>query len=234
MVSSQVMATFVLVHGAWHGGWCWRAVTSELAAAGHEVHTPTLSGLAERRGAAASATLEQHVEEVAGLLYFADLREVVLVGHSYSGMVITGAAARAHARISRLVYLDAFVPEDGQSFFDLLLPARRKAYDDATSGGVVVPPDPEVLGVGRDHAPWVADRLTPHPVATLTESIALPSIPPLGRRYVRCTQGPLTPSFSSFAVRLRDTAGWDVDDFDAPHDAMITHPTDVAALLSLG
>ncbi len=228
------MATFVLVHGAWHGGWCWRGVASELAAAGHEVHTPTLSGLAERRAGAGSATLSTHVEELAGLLFFADLRDVVLVGHSYGGMVVSGAAARAHARIARLVYLDAFVPEDGQSFFDLLLPARRKAYDDATSGGVVIPPDPEVFGIETDLRSWVSDRLSPHPLATLTEPLAVPSFPPLARQYVRCTQGPLTQSFSGFAVRLRDTAGWDVVDFDAPHDAMITHPTDVAALLSLG
>jgi pimeloyl-ACP methyl ester carboxylesterase len=159
---------------------------------------------------------------------------VVLVGHSYGGMVITGAAARAHARIARLVYLDAFVPEDGQSFFDLLLPARRKAYEDATSGGVVVPPSPEVFGVGSDRADWVSDRLTPHPLATLTESLPLPASPPLARQYVRCTEGPLTASFSGFATRLRDTAGWDVADFDAPHDAMITHPGDVAALLAVG
>jgi pimeloyl-ACP methyl ester carboxylesterase len=228
------MATFVLVHGAWHGGWCWRDVASELAAAGHDVLAPTSSGLAERRALAGAATLDVHVEELAGLLYFEDLREVVLVGHSYGGMVITGAAARAHARISRLVFLDAFVPEDGQSFFDLLLPARRKAYDEATSGGVVVPPDPEVFGVSGDRAAWVSDRLTPHPLQSLTQPLATPSTPPLARQYVRCTQGPLTPSFSGFATRLRDTAGWDVVDFDAPHDAMITHPTDLAALLAVG
>jgi len=228
------MATFVLVHGAWHGGWCWRDVAAELSAAGHDVLAPTSSGLAERAASSGAASLSVHVEELAGLLYFADLREVVLVGHSYGGMVITGAAARAHARISRLVYLDGFVPEDGQSFFDLLLPARRKAYEEATSGGVVVPPDPEVFGVVGDRAAWVSDRLTAHPLASLTEPLAVPAFPPLARQYVRCTQGPLTPSFSGFAVRLRDTAGWDVVDFDAPHDAMVTHPTDLAALLAVG
>jgi len=228
------MATFVLVHGAWHGGWCWRDVAAELSAAGHDVLAPTSSGLAERAASSGAASLSAHVEELAGLLYFADLREVVLVGHSYGGMVITGAAARAHARISRLVYLDGFVPEDGQSFFDLLLPARRKAYEEATSGGVVVPPEPEVFGVVGDRAAWVSDRLTAHPLASLTEPLAVPAFPPLARQYVRCTQGPLTPSFSGFAVRLRDTAGWDVVDFDAPHDAMVTHPTDLAALLAVG
>jgi pimeloyl-ACP methyl ester carboxylesterase len=226
------MATFVLVHGAWHGGWCWREVAAELSAAGHSVHTPTSAGLAERRGLAAAADLSVHVDELAGLLYFADLREVVLVGHSYGGMVITGAAARAHPRISRLVYLDAFVPEDGQSMFDLLLPARRKAYDEATSGGVVVPPAPELFGVPAELTDWVSDRLTPQPLATFTERLSVPSFPPLARTYLRCTQGPITASFSGFATRLRDTAGWDVVDFDSGHDAMLARPLDLAAALA--
>lgn len=226
------MATFVLVHGAWHGGWCWRDVATELSFAGHDVLTPTSSGLAERRGLAASATLSAHVDELAGLLYFADLREVVLVGHSYGALVVRGAAARAHARIARLVYVDGMMAEDGQSMFDLLVPARRKWYEEATSGGVVLPPAPEVLGVGRDRADWVADRLSPQPLATLTEPLSAPVAPPLARQYVRCTAGPLTGSFSGFATRLRDTAGWDVIDFDGPHDAMVTHPTDLAALLA--
>lgn len=226
------MATYVLVHGAWHGGWCWADVATELRAAGHEVLAPTSSGLAERSSLAASATLDVHVEELARLLYFGDLREVVLVGHSYGGMVITGAAARAHARIARLVYLDAFVPEDGQSVFDQLPAARRKAYDEATSGGVVIPPSPELFGVPRDRLEWVGDRLTPQPLATLAEPLAVPAFPPLARTYVRCTQGPLTGSFSGFATRLRETAGWDVLDFDSGHDAMLARPMDLAALLA--
>ncbi|MDA0173552.1 alpha/beta hydrolase [Solirubrobacter taibaiensis] len=227
------MATFVLVHGAWHGGWCWRDVAVELAAAGHDVLAPTSSGLAERAALASSASLSVHVEELAGLLYFADLREVVLVGHSYAGLVIAGAAARAHARISRLVFLDAFVAEDGQSMFDLLRPERRTVYEESVVDGLIAAPAPELFGV-PDADGWLADRLTGQPLRTWKEPLSAPSSPPLARQYVRCTQGPLTPSFSGFAIRLRDTAGWDVVDFDAPHDAMITHPTDLAALLAVG
>ena len=194
---------------------------------------PTSSGLAERRSLASSATLAQHVEELADLLFFADLREVVLVGHSYAGLVIAGAAARAHARISRLVFLDGFIAEDGQSMFDLLRPERRKVYEESTVDGLIAPPEPELFGV-PDRDGRLADRLTGQPLRTWTDPLAAPSAPPLARQYVRCTQGPLTPSFSGFAVRLRDTAGWDVVDFDAPHDAMITHPTDLAALLAVG
>jgi pimeloyl-ACP methyl ester carboxylesterase len=227
------MATFVLVHGAWHGGWCWRDVASELSAAGHDVLTPTSSGLAERRGLAGDATLALHVEELADLLYFADLREVVLVGHSYAGLVIAGAAARAHARIARLVFLDAFIAEDGQSMFDLLRPERRKVYEESTVDGLIAAPEPELFGV-PDRDGWLADRLTGQPLRTWTDPLSAPSSPPLPRQYLRCTQGPLTPSFSGFATRLRDTAGWDVVDFDAPHDAMITHPMDLAARLAVG
>ncbi len=227
------MATFVLVHGAWHGGWCWRDVAAELSAAGHDVLAPTSSGLAERAALASSASLSVHVEELAGLLYFSDLREVTLVGHSYAGLVIAGAAARAHARISRLVFLDAFIAEDGQSMFDLLRPERRKVYEESVVDGLIAAPSPELFGV-PDGDGWLADRLTGQPVKTWTDALSAPSSPPLPRQYVRCTQGPLTPSFSGFAVRLRDTAGWDVVDFDAPHDAMITHPTDLAALLAVG
>jgi len=225
------MATFVLVHGAWHGGWCWRDVATELAAAGHDVLAPTSSGLAERAQLAGGASLSAHVEELAGLLYFADLREVILVGHSYGGLVIAGAAARAHARIARLVFLDAFVADDGQSMFDLLRPERRKVYEESTAGGLIAAPSPELFGV-PDEDGWLADRLTGQPLRTWTEPLSAPSSPPLPRQYVRCTQGPLTPSFSGFATRLRDTAGWDVVDFDSGHDAMITRPQDLAALLA--
>src|SRR5688500_1849563 len=100
------MATFVLVHGAWHGGWCWRDVASTLRADGHEVLAPTLSGVAERAHLAPHVDLSTHISELAGLLSFHDVRDAVLVGHSYAGLVIAGAAARAHARIDRLVYVD--------------------------------------------------------------------------------------------------------------------------------
>lgn len=226
------MATFVLVHGAWHGGWCWTDTAAELRAAGHEVHAPTSSGVAERARLAPHTDLRTHVEELAGYLYFHDLREVTLVGHSYGGLVIAGAAARAAARLERLVFLDAFVAEDGQSMYDLLRPERRKLYDETTQNGLIASPKAEVFGVTGERAAWTDDRLTGQPERTWKQPLELPSEPPLPRQYIRCTQGPLTPSFSGFAIRLRDTAHWDVVDFDAGHDAMITRPLDLAAALA--
>jgi pimeloyl-ACP methyl ester carboxylesterase len=225
------MAPIVLVHGAWHGGWCWRDVATELAAAGHDVLAPTSSGVAERAALAAHTDLALHVEELAGLLWFSDLRDVVLVGHSYGGLVIAGAAARAAGRISRMVFLDAFVADDGQSMYDLLRPERRKVYDESTRDGLIASPAPEVFGV-TEQAAWLSDRLTGQPVQTWKQPLSLASEPPLPRLYVRCTHGPLTPSFSGFANRFRDTAGWEVVDFDSGHDAMITRPLDLAALLA--
>jgi pimeloyl-ACP methyl ester carboxylesterase len=226
------MATFLLVHGAWHGGWCWADTAAELRAAGHEVHTPTSSGVAERASLAAHTDLATHVDELAGFLYFNDLREVVLVGHSYGGLVISGAAARTSARLERLVYLDAFIANDGESMYDLLRPERRKLYDESTTDGLIASPAAEVFGVTGERGVWTDDRLTGQPVQTWKQALSLPSEPPLPRQYIRCTQGPLTPSFSGFAIRLRDTAHWDVIDFDSGHDAMITRPLDLAAALA--
>jgi hypothetical protein len=113
----------------------------------------------------------------------------------------------------------------------VLRPDRRKFYEESASDGLVPSPPVEAFGV-VDQREWVADRLTPQPLKTFTQPLSVPSEPPVRRTYIRCTEGPMTASFSSFAVRFRDTAGWDVVDFAGGHDAMITHPLDVAALLA--
>ena len=117
--------TFVLVHGAWHGGWCWRFVRDLLEKSGHRVHAPSLTGLGERKHLARpDIDLDTHIADIVSLLEMEDLSDVVLVGHSYGGMVITGVADRAPERIGRLVYLDAFVPEDGKCTLDYVVPER--------------------------------------------------------------------------------------------------------------
>jgi pimeloyl-ACP methyl ester carboxylesterase len=113
------MSTFVLVHGSWHGGWCWRKVTPLLRLAGHEVYTPTLAGLGEHAHTLSrEVNLETHIMDVVNLMQFEDLKDVILVGHSMGGMVIAGAANASPDRIRQLVYLDAVTPSDGQSLFD--------------------------------------------------------------------------------------------------------------------
>ena len=139
------MATFVIVHGAWSGGHAWRWVRPLLRSAGHEVFTPALTGLGERSHlASAQIDLETHVRDVIAVLEYEDLREVVLVGHSYGGMVISGVADRVPERLALLVYLDAEVPMDGQSELDLLPPQERL--------GMRKQPDPKGRG-GRSRRP---------------------------------------------------------------------------------
>src|SRR3954471_5708155 len=157
-VSAQSKAmTFLLVHGAWHGGWCWRKLTPLLRAAGHQVLTPTLTGLGDRAHLlSAEVDLTTHIQDVSAVLEYEDLRDVVLVGHSYAGMVIAGVAEKARARLEQLVYLDAFLPEDGKAVKDFapLNPTRDDGWR------VPVPGAPPRFGVtdNRDVL-WMEARL---------------------------------------------------------------------------
>src|SRR3546814_883276 len=140
------MTTFVLVHGAWHGGWCWVRVADRLRAAGHAVFAPTLTGLADRSHLLAPTVgLQTHIRDVAGLILWEELRDVVQVGHSYGGMVITGAADRVAERIRTLAFVDAFTPQHRQSAFDLRTPEANALVRDrarALGGGWRIPPTP--------------------------------------------------------------------------------------------
>lgn len=230
--------TFVLVHGGWHGGWCWRRVAAVLRAAGHECHTPTLTGLGDRahlrKPLGEQLGLHTHVRDVASLLVAEDLRDVVLVGHSYAGLVVEGAADLAPDRVARLVHLDSFVPAAGQSLFDLLPPQRREFYESQVRDGAVDPPPVAALGItDPDTARRVAERLTPQPLATFAEAVVLTgAAQPVPRCYVRCTEGPLVSTFAPFATRARSDPAWDQRDLRTAHDAMLTVPDELAALLA--
>lgn len=230
------MATFVLVHGAWHSGWCWKRLTPLLRAAGHEVFTPTLAGLGERAHLLApSVNLETHVQDVLGVLECEDLGQVWLVGHSYGGMVIAGVADRATRRLAHLVYLDAFVPRDGQSLYDLVPPERRALYDEwaRTRGeGFRLPPPPlEYFGVTEEaDLRWAGPRVSPQPLATFTQPARLTgAAAAVPRTYIACLRH--TGPFRPFAQRAQSEPGWRYRELDAVHDIMITAPPDLAALL---
>ena len=232
---------FVLVHGGWHGGWCWRDVGRLLRASGHEVFAPTLTGLGERVHLLEPGIgLDTHVRDVVGVLDFEDLNGVVLVGHSYGGMVISGVAEHAAERVSRLVFLDAFVPEDGQSLFDLLRPERRDLYRQGAlergEGWRVSAPPPQALGITDEpRARWLAERLTPQPLRTFEQPVRLasPAAASLPRTYVHCTKGPLAPSFVPFATRYKYEPGWRYRELATGHDAMLTVPEELAEELLL-
>ena len=136
-------STFLVCHGAWSAGWAWKKMHPLMAAAGHRLVTPTQTGIGEREHLAnPSIDLETHIQDILNVIRYEDLRDIVLIGHSYGGMVATGVADRARDRIAQLIYLDAFVPDDGQSHLDLNEPAQQRMQELAKAGGWRVPPYP--------------------------------------------------------------------------------------------
>ncbi len=231
------MANIVLVHGAWSGSWSWTGVTRLLRAAGHEVHAPTLTGLAERSHIAPTqVNLSSHVSDIAGLMRWNDLSDVIIVGHSYGGMVITGAADREIARIKGMIYIDAHVPESGQSAWDLSGPERagaQKAAAFAHDGGLSAPRGKAPANSSPTDAHRFDDLFTAHPINCFSEPyIATRAQPDLWppRHYALCTAYDPSP-FQTIAARLRNDESWSVSEFDAFHDVVRTHPEDVAQLI---
>ncbi len=233
------MADFVLVHGAWHGGWCWSAVAGRLRAAGHAVWTPTLTGLGERAHLlSADIDLELHVTDILAMLEMEDLREVVLCGHSYGGMVITGVADRAPDRIAHLVYLDAFVPNDGEALIDLLPAERRAAFEQKVrdeGDGWRLPPVPaSVFGITDPETAARVDRLCgDQPVATFTTPLRRPDTAAadrLARTYI-LAEAYRPSAFHRYAAAFADDPAWRTRALPTGHDAMLTMPDELAALL---
>ena len=230
------MATYVLIHGAWHGGWCWARVAPLLTAQGHAVYAPSLTGHGARRHLLApSVGLTTHIDDVVGLLEEDELTQVILVGHSYGGMVITGVAAQAADRLSQLVYLDAFVPADGQSQFDLVpAPLQARFLEDAKGSGqgwAIAPPPLERYGVtDADDLAWASANVTPQSLRTLTEAVRVgESVAHIPRTYIACTafDGPFAPAVQ----RARTEPGWQYRELATGHDAMLTAPAELAEVL---
>jgi pimeloyl-ACP methyl ester carboxylesterase len=228
------MSTYVLVHGAWHGGWCWRFIRPLLK--GHEVFAPSLTGLGERKHLArADIDLETHIQDVVSILEFEDLRDVTLVGHSYGGMVITGAADRAHHRIKRLVYLDAFVPENGKCALDYVVPERAaRMREEGEKVGSITPPPLSLWGIARqEHIDFIKPREVRHPYRTMSQKINLgneQALKGLPKTFIYCSS-PATGSFDQFAAKYRGDPAWKFFELATGHDAMILMPQRVAEIL---
>lgn len=229
------MTTFILLHGAWHGGWCWGRVAPQLRAEGHTVYTPTFTGISDRSHLLSPAVdLSTHVDDVVRLIDAEGITDVVLVGHSYAGMVISAVAERRPQALRMRVHLDAFVPFDGEAAIDLLPEGPAHHYREAVAGpgfGWLIPPRSlEVLGV-KDQADldWLTPRLTPHPWATYAEVIALgeaeASVPGV---FIECTDWMRV--FQPHAERAR-TRGWPVHELATGHEAMVTAPDALSVLL---
>ncbi len=240
------MATFVLVHPAWLGGWCWRKVTSRLRTRGHDVYTPTLTGLGERVHLANEAiSLATHVEDVVNVLEFEDLRRVILVGNSSGGMVIAGVADRVPERLAAVVYLDAFVPADGQSLVDLLPAGRRQAMEDLVKAEgqgwrlprFAPPPWDEIVrgpwGVTADEdVAWMLARLAPTPFRHFTDRLthSNPAVARVNHVFVRCRLFE-NAAFDRHAEMARESAGWRYREMATPHLPYVTHPAELAEVL---
>jgi pimeloyl-ACP methyl ester carboxylesterase len=232
------MATFVIVHGAWSGAHAWRWVRQLLRDAGQEVFTPSLTGLGERAHLASpQVDLDTHIRDVVGVLEFEDLGEVALVGHSYGGPVITGAADRAPGRVAHLVYLDAEVPREGEAEMDLLPPEERSAYQESArlrgQGWRIPPPVPDPLPAGLDsNVLWVMSRMVPQPLRTFTEPLHLTRAePPFARTYVLHTEGKEGQDLPDYVRRLRADPDWSFVELAAGHAAHVTAPRQLADLL---
>jgi pimeloyl-ACP methyl ester carboxylesterase len=222
--ASAAPTTFVVAHGAWSSAWAWKKMRPILTARGHRLVTPTYTGLGERAHLASpDVDLDTHITDVVNALFYEDLHDVTLIGHSYGGIVATGAADRARDRIARLIYLDAFVADDGQSLFDLTGGTGANAVD-----GWLVPPNPLPPDTSPEDVEWIMPRRLHQPIKTLEQPLELTQGPlTLPRHYILCTK---SEAFRRYADKAKAT-GWPVYELDASHSPHITAPDALAALL---
>ncbi len=230
------MSTFVLVHGAWHGSWCWKRVRHALQKMGHEVFTPTLTGVGERSHLLSrEVNLETHIHDVLNLLKWEDLNGVILCGHSYGGAVISGVADRVPERVSALIYLDAFVLENGQSLHSVLPAEQRVMQLDGVEkfgDGWKVPPIPaEVFHVNNADAAWVNQQCTMQPLATFQQLLSLTGKIDQVKNvtFIQAAGfggGPFAPFYEKATAR-----GWKTHRVDCGHDVMLDLPEELTALL---
>jgi len=238
------MANFVLVHGAWHGGWCWQRVTSLLQQQGHRVHAVTLTGLGERAHLLAPAiTLDTHIDDVISAIEVEELHDVILAVHSYAGMIGTAVADRLGKHLKHLVYVDAVVPKPGESWSSTQSAAtqqQRLSAAQASTRFSFPPPDPEVFGLQGEDREWAKRRQTPHPGNTYQAPLDfdIKRVAAIARTFVNCTQ-PALATIEPTRLRVKDPKFWDgawlpnskVVELKTGHDPMITEPAALAKIL---
>lgn len=234
------MATFVLLHGMWHGGWCWQKVTPLLRGAGHEVYTPTLTGLGERvHLASPEIGLDTHIQDIVNLVKFEALTDVILVGHSFGGTLVPAIAEKIPDRIAHLVNLDGPLPEDGKALKELI-----GDYWDYIQKNAILPGDewrvqpiPDwTFGVSGPDLAWMQSKLTPHPLKplttplTLTNPAARAAAHAIPRTYISCNEGAAADDIAAEEIKF-NSLGWQYRHLPTGHDAMITMPEGVADIL---
>lgn len=225
------MSTFVLIHGAWHGSWCWKRVRKALQALGHDVFTPTLTGVADRSHLLSpQVDLETHITDVVNLIQWEELTDVVLCGHSYGGCVISGVADRIPERIGALVYLDAFVLENGQSLHDVLPPPMREeqiALAKQADGWKVPPISAEAFHVKPVDVDWVNRQCTVQPLATFQQKLRLTGeIDKIQDVSFILASGWAPSPFAMFYEQAK-AKEWRTTSIDCGHDVMLDRPEDL-------
>jgi pimeloyl-ACP methyl ester carboxylesterase len=221
------VAVIVLCHGAWGSAWAWKKMRPLMAAAGHQFFTPSYTGLGERAHLAnPSNDLETHIQDVIGVLKAEDLHDVVLMGHSYGGMVATGVADRARDRIKQLIYLDAFVPKDGQALADLVPAAQRQGMKDSAKAGDGwrVAPNPPSGDTSPEDLDWIMKHRQPQSLKCFEQPLGLQAELTLPRTYIQCMRYADKGPFGQFATRAKSEAGWRVYEMDASHSPNVTAP----------
>lgn len=236
--------TFLLVHGAWHGGWCWKKVVPLLRKTGAEVFAPTLSGLGDRSHLAqrlnsATINLDLHIQDIVNVIKYEELEQVVLVGHAYAGMVITGVAEVCPQNLAHLVYLNGVVPANGESMGDQLTAVRGSKFADWVAGvierGEGFLPAPEKTEIGLRWGisnpadlEWMYNHVTPQPVAAMASPVCTgtPQAMEIPRSFICGAEA----GFKVVANRV-EKDGWDVYHVESGHDTMVTHPRELAEIL---
>jgi pimeloyl-ACP methyl ester carboxylesterase len=220
--------TFVLVHGAWHGGWCWRRVSDSLQSKGHKVFAPTLTGLGERSHLMSrDIVLDTHIADVVNVIKWEGLTDICLLAHSYGGFPVSGAIEQIADRVASVVYLDAFMPEDGQKSIDVASEFSRKGTLEAIAKGEISrpPPKAETFHVNEKDRAWVDSRLTPQPVGVALQPIKLTGAREKVARktYIRAPVYP-QPAFDNYYAARKTDPSWRTYEVDGGHDVMVDRP----------
>ena len=227
--------TFVLVHGAWHGGWCWRRVADLLERQGHKVYTPTLTGLGERSHLMrADISLDTHITDVVNVIKWEDLHGICLVAHSYGGWPVSGALEQIGDRVAAIVFLDAFVPEDGQKGFDFASDFSRKGTIEAQQKGEISRPAPpaSAFHVNDKDIAWVQSKLTPQPLALAFSTIKLTGAREkvAKKTYIRAPAYP-QPGFDTYYAEKKADPSWRTYEVNCGHDVMVDAPERLTEML---
>jgi len=230
---------FVLIHGAWHGGWCWRYVSELLSRRGHRVFAPSLTGLADRSHLLSnSITLDTHINDIVNLFRWEDIRDAVLVGHSYGGWPISGAVERIGDRVSSIVFLDAFMPESGQRILDVSAPQFRGQILEAISKGEPGRPAPQAESfkiLDSKNASWVNSKMTPQPTGTASQTITLTGARERisKKTYIRAPRYP-SPMFDAALAKCKAAGEWrtiELAETESGHNVMIDAPARLVEIL---